>query len=271
MKIKVLLENTKSQRHFKNAHGLSLLLSFNQQKFLFDTGPNQNFIQNAQPLAEPLTDLSGIIISHGHSDHIGGLPYLLKNSAPLFLSKDALKPRFIKVLGKQIYVGPEKKTLSKLDVWGNKISEVTEIAENFFLVPLHKTNKSTKNLYMDQPPVLDDFSDELMAVYLQPDGMIVFTGCSHHGILEMARQALATFPDKKINYLIGGFHLIGIPYFNNLAQAPSEILQLGEQLATMPIDHILTGHCTGKKAFTLLHEVLGEKIQSFSTGEAFSL
>ncbi|MGM0241034.1 MBL fold metallo-hydrolase [Enterococcus sp. AZ103] len=194
---KVLLENTKSQRQFKNAHGLSLLLSFNQQKFLFDTGPNQNFIRNAQTLAEPLTDLSGIIISHGHSDHIGGLSYLANKSVPFFLSKKTLKPRFIKVLGRQIYVGPEKKSLTTLEAWGNKISKVTEIAENFFLIPLEKTNKSTKNLYMDQPPVLDDFSDELMAVYLQSDGMIVITGCSHHGILEMARQALATFPEKK--------------------------------------------------------------------------
>ncbi|MBV7392011.1 hypothetical protein [Enterococcus alishanensis] len=30
---KVLLENTKSQRQFKNAHGLSWLLSLNQQSF----------------------------------------------------------------------------------------------------------------------------------------------------------------------------------------------------------------------------------------------
>lgn len=36
MKIKVLLENAKSQRQFKNAHGLSWLLSLNQQRFLFD-------------------------------------------------------------------------------------------------------------------------------------------------------------------------------------------------------------------------------------------
>ncbi|WP_438721120.1 hypothetical protein [Enterococcus sp. AZ103] len=46
---------------------------------------------------------------------------------------------------------------------------------------------------------------------------------------------------------------------------------MGEQLAILPIDRILTGHCTGKKAFTLLHEVLGEKIQNFSTGEEFCL
>ncbi|WP_227645298.1 hypothetical protein [Enterococcus faecium] len=43
------------------------------------------------------------------------------------------------------------------------------------------------------------FSDELLVVIEQEDGLIVFTGCSHHGIIDMMEIALETFPTKPIN------------------------------------------------------------------------
>ena len=62
---------------------------------------------------------------------------------------------------------------------------------------------------MDDKFVYDDFSDELLVVIEQEDGLIVFTGGSHHGIIDMMEIALETFPTKPIKYLIGCFHMIG--------------------------------------------------------------
>lgn len=49
-------------------------------------------------------------------------------------------------------------------------------------------------------------------------GIILFSGCSHHGIANMAKIALEKFPNKNIDVIIGGFHLIGIPIINTLGK-----------------------------------------------------
>ncbi|WP_314059788.1 hypothetical protein [uncultured Vagococcus sp.] len=102
-------------------------------------------------------------------------------------------------------------------------------------------------------------------------GLIVITGCSHHGIVEMAQLALDLFPGKVIQYLIGGFHLIGIPYLNNLGKSKEDIRTIGTKLKTMPINQILSCHCTGSKAFTLLKEVLEDTLTSIQTGDCLAL
>ena len=35
--------------------------------------------------------------------------------------------------------------------------------------------------------------------------------------------------------------------------------------------HIYTGHCTGQKAWNILHEELGDKVHALSTGLVFEL
>ncbi|OXS75496.1 hypothetical protein B1B04_07200 [Lysinibacillus sp. KCTC 33748] len=43
---------------------------------IFALGPDHSYIKNAQALGIDLNKANAVIISHGHSDHIGGLSYL---------------------------------------------------------------------------------------------------------------------------------------------------------------------------------------------------
>lgn len=76
MNISVLNENTAGKRGFLAEHGLSLLIEHEGKRWLFDTGQTDVFMKNAALLGERLMGLNGIILSHGHFDHCGGLKFL---------------------------------------------------------------------------------------------------------------------------------------------------------------------------------------------------
>ena len=59
-------------------HGLSLYIEENGKKYLFDTGQSGVFLKNAKELGVNLENLDGIILSHGHYDHCGGLEEFVK-------------------------------------------------------------------------------------------------------------------------------------------------------------------------------------------------
>ncbi|MGF7448945.1 MBL fold metallo-hydrolase, partial [Klebsiella michiganensis] len=81
--IKVLLENRlgKGQDSLLQAKpGLSLLVEDETSRVLFDTGPDGTFLHNAQRMGVSLSDLTATVLSHGHYDHCGGVPWLRDNS-----------------------------------------------------------------------------------------------------------------------------------------------------------------------------------------------
>ena len=104
----------------------------------------------------------------------------------------------------------------------------------------------------------DSFSHEQSLVFDTPDGLVIFNSCSHGGADTIIREVTATFPDKKVKALIGGFHLYN--------KTDAEILALAEGIRSTGISEIYTGHCTGDHAFDLLRETLGESIHKLHAG-----
>lgn len=79
LKITTLIENMPdSKGELICEHGLSLQIEFRGKRILFDTGQTGDFLKNAEKLKKSMQDLDMIIISHGHYDHSGGVPKLVK-------------------------------------------------------------------------------------------------------------------------------------------------------------------------------------------------
>ena len=91
MRFVTVMENTACREDLCAGHGPSLYIETPKHKILFDMGPSAAFADNAAALGVDLAGVDVAFLSHGHSDHSGGLmAFLEKNdAAPVYLHKAA--------------------------------------------------------------------------------------------------------------------------------------------------------------------------------------
>lgn len=259
MKVTVLIENTTTRSGLVAEHGLSLLIETGGLRILFDTGASPAFALNAEALGIDLNRVDIVILSHGHYDHGGGIATFLElnSHAPIWLSPHAFDPHF-NATGKDIGLSPA--------LVGNPQFRTTpaaglELATGISLHPASRipsaypiAGEGMSTLERGQP-VPDDFRHEQYLLIEERGRRILFSGCSHRGILNIATHFR---PDA----LIGGFHLRHTP--------PAQILATAGILCQLPT-YYYTGHCTGDTALTLLQQHLEARLKPISTGEILIL
>ena len=71
MKLTILCDDTAASDRYLTEHGVSVLVERpNGHRWLLDTGTTDIFLQNAHRMGVSLDGLTGIVISHGHEDHL---------------------------------------------------------------------------------------------------------------------------------------------------------------------------------------------------------
>lgn len=280
MQVTALIEDITQNSDLYAEKGLSLHIKTDNDDILFDTGITGNFVDNARKLGIDLDEVHVTAISHGHFDHGGGLRRFLKvnQTSPVYLRPKADGEHFFKafyILRK--YVGMDKELFTDYADRIRLVNGFTEIAKDIYLITdikiKYPTPAGQKYLYVkkDHQLVLDDFSHEQMMVIREDDGMVIFSGCSHHGVLNMVDAAVEEFPETHIKALFGGFHFIGLPFFNHGGESKSNVENIGRKLTEYSIGKVYTGHCTGRKAYPILKNVMGDNIDYFATGDSVEL
>ena len=96
MKWTVLVDNRTNNPAYETEHGLSILLETEKHSILLDTGASDMLIRNAERLGKDLSRVDYVFISHGHSDHAGGLKHFMaiNNKAKVIVSPDAISGKF---------------------------------------------------------------------------------------------------------------------------------------------------------------------------------
>ena len=214
------------------------------------------FIRNAEQLGIDLSDVDYVFISHGHSDHAGGLRYILEHNrqAKVIVSPDAMSGKFFSKRGILHSITTE---WPEIDDDRLILIDLTyEIAEGLHAIAhipqIHSMPRGNQNLYVQDANgdyIHDDFCHEL-ALYV--DGLL-FTGCAHSGL----ENILAACP-WPVNTVVGGFHLL------DGQETDEEIEALAQRLkAKYPKTLFYTSHCTGNNVFEVMKGVMGEQLQSF--------
>ena len=259
MKWTVLSDNRSNDSRLSTEHGLSMLLETKRHRILLDTGASDVFVRNAEVLGIDLSTVDYVFISHGHSDHAGGLRYFLNQNqqARVIVSPDAMSGKFYSKRG---YLH------SITTVWpeGLKdrlitIERTCEIADGLYVIAhialIHPLPKGNQHLFVEDSNgdyVHDDFRHELA---LYTDGFL-FTGCAHSGLENIL--AACPYPVKSV---VGGFHLL------DGQESEEELLELAERLKEhYPTTWFYTSHCTGDNVFEVMKEMMGEQLQSFRCG-----
>ena len=263
-------------------HGLSILLATERHKILLDTGASDVFIRNAELLGVDLSDVDYVFISHGHSDHAGGLRYFLEHNrqAKVIVSPDAMNGHFFSKRGNLHSITTEwPETDDDRLILINQTSEITEGIHVIAHIPQnHPMPKGNQNLYVQDANgeyLNDDFRHELA---LYADGLL-FTGCAHSGL----ENILAACP-WNVHTVVGGFHLLDgqeLPEQRELSsslerpsrdgsrqsQSEEELAALAQRLkVNYPETLFYTSHCTGDNVFEVMKDVMGEQLQSFRCG-----
>ncbi len=263
--ISILSDNrTADPDRFGCEHGLSVLVRTPSVKILMDTGASGLFAVDAARMGIDLSDVDYVFLSHGHSDHVGGLKtFLEQNSkARVIVSPWAVSGRFYSERGGLHSISCDwpleemrDRTLSmdKTMTLANGIHVIAGIPQRHSL-PLGNRLLSVRR---ESGLVLDDFSHE-MALYV--DGLL-YTGCAHNG-LENILEA-CPWP---VDTVIGGFHLLDSNGEHSF-ESTEQLTAMAERLvARYPQVSFLTGHCTGSEAFRILQTVMGPRLQQFACG-----
>ena len=270
MKMTVLVENT-APEGLGSEWGLCILAEYEGKKYLLDTGASSLFSENAKKLGVDLSEVDYGILSHAHFDHACGMQtfFDINEKAPFLISSRAEENCY--TTGKIFprYIGMKKGTLKK---YRNRITRVEgdyQIEEGVFIVPHKLPQKEqictvTEKMYVRHGFRFgaDDFSHEQSVVFMTHQGMVIVNGCCHGGVDRVIEEVQMTFPGQKICAVIGGFHLY--------TWSREDVQELSKRLRELDVAHIYTGHCTGKRAFQVLCDELGQKVEALTTGKVFS-
>ena len=272
MKWTVLSDNRSSGGWLETEHGLSVLLETGLHQILLDTGASDAFIRNAERLSIDLSKVDYVFVSHGHSDHAGGLKHFMSvnKKAKIIVSPDALSGKFFSKRGHLHSITTEWPEIS--DPRLVLIEHTGEIADGIYAIAhilwqagrqsrlpqIHPMPRGNRNLYVQDAHgdyVPDDFRHEL-ALYV---GGLLFTGCAHSGLENMLEAC--PWPAHTV---VGGFHLL------DGQESPEEINALAQRLkANFPHTQFYTSHCTGDQVFHLMKHVMGEQLHAFRCGTIF--
>ncbi|MBR5295067.1 MAG: MBL fold metallo-hydrolase [Clostridia bacterium] len=87
---------------FSGSSGNSIYLEDGKTKILIDAGGSMRQIESAlNSIGRTVCDISGIFITHEHSDHTKGLPVLCKNrSIPVYCQAEVAKEMYLSLLQK---------------------------------------------------------------------------------------------------------------------------------------------------------------------------
>jgi 7,8-dihydropterin-6-yl-methyl-4-(beta-D-ribofuranosyl)aminobenzene 5'-phosphate synthase len=260
-------------------HGLSLVITAHRgstrHTMLFDAGPVDFAVEyNGTRLGVDFSAIEAVVLSHGHWDHAGGLPMAFdlirranggvpvpcylhpgmfrKRALPLPGGKllpirDIPSPDALSARGATVIIATEPQAfLDSMFYLSGEIPRVTSYERGF---PGHMRRSEDGQSWEPDPLIMDE---RFLATSVKDKGIVVFTACSHAGVVNVLKHAQACFPATPLYAVTGGFHLAG-GNEKIIAESVRDISDFGLKL-------IAPGHCTGWRAVNALVRAFGESV-----------
>jgi 7,8-dihydropterin-6-yl-methyl-4-(beta-D-ribofuranosyl)aminobenzene 5'-phosphate synthase len=168
-------------------------------------------------------------------------------------------------------VGLQKEVLHLYEDRIRFVEDTTELRKGVFAISPIKESYPAPNanrfLFRRRVSTLspDDFSQELALAVETDNGIVVLTGCSRHGSLNILAVNDA-LPDRPIKALFGGLHLVSLPLSLTLSEHEESVRALGQELLQSRVEKFYTSHCTGSKGCRILRNIMGERLVYFFAG-----
>lgn len=270
MRLTVLIENT-APPGLKEEWGLSLHIRYKGKEYLLDTGGSGLFAENARTLGIDLSAVDAAVLSHAHNDHSDGMDVFFRENdrAFFYIRQGAGENCYTLYDDEYVYEGIHR---GWLETYAHRIrwAEGHQVLDPGVSLLPHSTpgleavgEKARMYILEGETYKPDDLSHEQSLIFDTAKGLVILNACSHAGADVIVREAMAAFPGRPVEAMIGGFHLFETP--------PKEVEALALRLGDTVVARVLTGHCTGQAAYDIIEGVLGDRVAYLATGSVFDL
>jgi 7,8-dihydropterin-6-yl-methyl-4-(beta-D-ribofuranosyl)aminobenzene 5'-phosphate synthase len=257
-RLTVLCENSAGfQLGLVGEHGFACLVETGGGDYLFDTGQGFGIVSNALSLKKDLGGIAAVMLSHGHADHTGGLPAVLKVRGPVdvYGHRDLFLERISSRQGQKRFIGIpyNRHYLEFLGARFQLGDEIREVGPGVFLtgeIPrrtaFEKGDTEMTALLPDgQTLHPDPIRDDLSLIVDTDKGLVVVLGCAHAGLINIIDYTLETMGRDRIYAILGGTHL----GFTGDAQFEATLAAIDRYR----IERIGVSHCTGPARAAMLY------------------
>ncbi len=269
-------------------HGLSLLLTAYVgdavHTLLFDSGPEANtFLRNVDVLGADLSAVGSVVLSHGHWDHAGGLLAAIRaiskaqgrSGVDCFVHPGMFATRGMKLPNGEVLPFESVPDPDALGDAGANVVNTREpqvIAEGAFYVsgeiprvtgyeiglPGHVRRQTDAQPWEPDPLIMDE---RFVAVGVKNKGQLIFSACSHAGLVNVLTHARSVFPSVPLYGVMGGLHLSG---------ATEKIIpETIANLTSFGLKLLAPGHCTGWRALNAMAGVFGDELVPSAVGKRY--
>jgi 7,8-dihydropterin-6-yl-methyl-4-(beta-D-ribofuranosyl)aminobenzene 5'-phosphate synthase len=189
---------------------------------LFDTGSEANvLLSNMERMGLAPGDVSKVVISHAHMDHLGGLAGFLEQIPNVTVYIPSSFPDAV------------RRDIRAARAEYRDVDGPLEVAEG-----MHATGGLNGGL-PEQALVIDT-----------ADGLVILTGCAHPGIVAIVQRAKEIVPDRPTTLVMGGFHL--------MSASAAEIDRIIRNFQQMGVERVAPSHCSGDRARELFSRQYGK-------------